>query len=445
MNKFFDSILEFLGYSSFYTWLFSEGIWAILLIVSLLLAWFVFHKIIRPKISIFSVKLKNRDETKDIGIFMSLLDTKTFDTTVLFFFVSVMIIGLLSIIGVNVSPISSYFQGVILNLFHWFLSNGIVIILMIIAIWIIIRVISRTLPKLVITFVMSRAEYGEKEETEKRANTLSKVFTGGAQIVVLIAGIFMILSKLEIPVGPVLAGFGVVGIAVGFGAQHLVRDIISGIFIIAENQYRTGDVVTIADKSGLVEDINLRRTILRDLEGIVHVVPNGDITVSSNRTKNYSRVVLDIGVAYKENLERVILILNQIGNELSADPVFGLSIIKSPQVLRIQSFDDSSITIRLLGDCKPMRQWQIRSELIRRIKARFDLEGIEIPFPHQTIYWGEDQPALKIQEKKSKKSTSNKSSKATNKNLKPEEIEQILSQSALAKRGSLWNDQDIDE
>ena len=218
----------------------------------------------------------------------------------------------------------------------------------------------------------------------------------------------MILSKLSIPVGPVLAGFGVVGIAVGFGAQHLVRDLISGIFVIAENQYRTGDVVTIAGTSGLVEDINLRRTILRDLEGTVHVVPNGEISVSANRTKNYSRVVLDVGVAYKENLERVIIILNQIGNELSADPVFGLNIIKAPQVLRIQSFDDSCITIRMLGDCKPMKQWNLRSELIRRIKARFDIEGIEIPFPHQTIYWGEDQPTLTIQEKtndkKSKKS-----------------------------------------
>tara|TARA_B110000438_G_scaffold113466_1_gene111272 strand:- start:947 stop:2284 length:1338 start_codon:yes stop_codon:yes gene_type:complete len=445
MNKFLDSILEFLGYSSFYTWLFKEGIWAIVLIISLLMAWFIFHRVIRPKISILSTRLKNRDETKDIGVFMSFLDTKTFDTTVLFFFILIMIIGLLSIIGVNVSPISSYFQSVVLDLINWFLSNGIVIILMILSIWVIIRIISRTLPRIVKTFVMSRAEYGEHEETEKRANTLSKVFTGGTQIIVLIAGIFMILSKLEIPVGPVLAGFGVVGIAVGFGAQHLVRDIISGIFVIAENQYRTGDVVTIADRSGLVEDINLRRTILRDLEGTVHVVPNGEISVSSNRTKNYSRVVLDIGVAYKENLERVILILNQIGNELSADPVFGLNIIKSPQVLRIQSFDDSAITIRILGDCKPMRQWLIRSELIRRIKARFDLEGIEIPFPHQTIYWGEDQPSLTIQEKRTKKSNSNKSSNESNKDLKPEEIEQILAQSALAKRGSIWNDQDIDE
>ena len=422
----------------------SEGIWAILLILSVLTAWFIFHRFARPKISSLANKLKNRDETRDVGTFVSLLDTKAFDSTVLIILLSIMTVGLLSIVGINVSPVSSYFQQKSLDIFSWLFSQGLVILIMILTIWGIVRLIDRIFPRLVTTFVMSRSEYGEHEESEKRATTLSRVFTGGAQIIVILAGVFMILSKLSIPVGPVLAGFGVVGIAVGFGAQHLVRDLISGIFVIAENQYRTGDVVTIAGTSGLVEDINLRRTILRDLEGTVHVVPNGEISVSANRTKNYSRVVLDVGVAYKENLERVIIILNQIGNELSADPVFGLNIIKAPQVLRIQSFDDSCITIRMLGDCKPMKQWNLRSELIRRIKARFDIEGIEIPFPHQTIYWGEDQPTLTIQEKTNDKK-SKKSVKEDRDNLTPEKIELILAEYALAKRGSLWNDQDLDE
>ena len=422
----------------------SEGIWAILLILSVLTAWFIFHRFARPKISSLANKLKNRDETRDVGTFVSLLDTKAFDSTVLIILLSIMTVGLLSIVGINVSPVSSYFQQKSLDIFSWLFSQGLVILIMILTIWGIVRLIDRIFPRLVTTFVMSRSEYGEHEESEKRATTLSRVFTGGAQIIVILAGVFMILSKLSIPVGPVLAGFGVVGIAVGFGAQHLVRDLISGIFVIAENQYRTGDVVTIAGTSGLVEDINLRRTILRDLEGTVHVVPNGEISVSANRTKNYSRVVLDVGVAYKENLERVIIILNQIGNELSADPVFGLNIIKAPQVLRIQSFDDSCITIRMLGDCKPMKQWNLRSELIRRIKARFDIEGIEIPFPHQTIYWGEDQPTLTIQEKTGDKK-SKKAVKEDRDNLTPEKIELILAEYALAKRGSLWNDQDLDE
>tara|TARA_B100000214_G_scaffold89131_2_gene61474 strand:- start:1582 stop:2916 length:1335 start_codon:yes stop_codon:yes gene_type:complete len=444
MENFLNSVLNFLGYQSLGKWFLGEGIWAILLIITVIISWFLFHRFARPKISSLANKLKNRDETRDLGTFVSLLDTKAFDSTVLIVLLSVMLVGLLSIVGINVSPISSYFQEKSLDVFSWVFSEGLVILIMILTIWGIVRLIDRIFPKLVTTFVMSRSEYGEHEESEKRATTLSRVFTGGAQIIVILAGIFMILSKLSIPVGPVLAGFGVVGIAVGFGAQHLVRDLISGIFIIAENQYRTGDVVTISGTSGLVEDINLRRTILRDLEGTVHVVPNGEISVSANRTKNYSRVVLDVGVAYKENLERVIIILNQIGNELSADPVFGLNIIKAPQVLRIQSFDDSCITIRMLGDCKPMKQWNLRSELIRRIKARFDIEGIEIPFPHQTIYWGEDQPTLTIQEKINDKK-SKKSLKEDRDNLTPEKIELILAEYALAKRGSLWNDQDLDE
>ena len=444
MENFLNSVLNFLGYDSLGKWFLSEGIWAILLILSVLTAWFIFHRFTRPKISSLANKLKNRDETRDVGTFVSLLDTKAFDSTVLIILLSIMSVGLLSIVGINVSPVSSYFQQKSLDIFSWLFSQGLVILIMILTVWGIVRLIDRIFPRLVTTFVMSRSEYGEHEESEKRATTLSRVFTGGAQIIVILAGVFMILSKLSIPVGPVLAGFGVVGIAVGFGAQHLVRDLISGIFVIAENQYRTGDVVTIAGTSGLVEDINLRRTILRDLEGTVHVVPNGEISVSANRTKNYSRVVLDVGVAYKENLERVIIILNQIGNELSADPVFGLNIIKAPQVLRIQSFDDSCITIRMLGDCKPMKQWNLRSELIRRIKARFDIEGIEIPFPHQTIYWGEDQPTLTIQEKTGNKK-SKKSVKEDRDNLTPEKIELILAEYALAKRGSLWNDQDLDE
>ena len=254
MENFLNSVLNFLGYDSLGKWFLSEGIWAILLILSVLTAWFIFHRFTRPKISSLANKLKNRDETRDVGTFVSLLDTKAFDSTVLIILLSIMSVGLLSIVGINVSPVSSYFQQKSLDIFSWLFSQGLVILIMILTIWGIVRLIDRIFPRLVTTFVMSRSEYGEHEESEKRATTLSRVFTGGAQIIVILAGVFMILSKLSIPVGPVLAGFGVVGIAVGFGAQHLVRDLISGIFVIAENQYRTGDVVTIAGTSGLVED-----------------------------------------------------------------------------------------------------------------------------------------------------------------------------------------------
>tara|TARA_Y100000590_G_scaffold379342_1_gene446935 strand:+ start:71 stop:1045 length:975 start_codon:yes stop_codon:yes gene_type:complete len=243
--------------------------------------------------------------------------------------------------------------------------------------------------------MLGQASTAEHDEVLKRAETLSSVFVGATVALIYVSALFMVLTELSVPVGPVLGGFGVAGIAVGFGAQHLVRDLISGIFILAENQYRTGDVVTVAGVSGLVESINLRRTVLRDLDGQVHVIPNGEITVAANKTKYWSRVHLDVGVAYKEDVERVVEVLNEIGDEIAADPYFGLMLITPPQVLRLNSLDDSAVTFKILGDCKPMKQWEIMGEMRKRIKIRLDAEGIEIPFPHQTVYWGEAQPSFR--------------------------------------------------
>jgi small conductance mechanosensitive channel len=164
--------------------------------------------------------------------------------------------------------------------------------------------------------------------------------------------------------------------------------------ILLENQYRQGDVVEIAGIAGLVESINLRRTVLRDLEGKVHTIPHGEITTTSNFTKYWSRVVLDVGVAYKENMQRVFNVLNEIGMELANHPELGLKVIDPPKVLRLNSFDDSAITIRMLGVCKPLTQWELSGWMRVRIKERFDEEGIEIPFPHRTFYWGVDQAKL---------------------------------------------------
>jgi small conductance mechanosensitive channel len=242
--------------------------------------------------------------------------------------------------------------------------------------------------------MLGQASAADHDEVRKRSQTLSSVFVGAAVSLIYVSALFMVLTELSVPIGPVLGGFGIAGIAVGFGAQYLVRDLIAGIFILAENQYRTGDVVTIAGISGLVESINLRRTVLRDLDGQVHVIPNGEIAVASNKTKYWSRVNLDIGVAYKEDVDRVVALLNEVGDEIAADPYYGLMLITPPQVLRLDSLDDSAVTFKILGDCKPMKQWEIMGELRRRIKNRFDAEGIEIPFPHQTVYWGEGQVPL---------------------------------------------------
>ena len=257
-----------------------------------------------------------------------------------------------------------------------------------------IRLVRRLLPSAMDRLILTEGEDpGIPNSSSNRAQmlrsqTLSSVIGGALAVLIWVIAIFSVLSEIGVPIGPMIAGFGIAGIAVGFGAQSMVKDMIAGFFIVAENQYRTGDVVSIAGIAGSVESINLRRTVLRDLDGKVHIVPNGEISVASNFTKFWSRVNLNVGVAYKEDMDHVFAVLNEIGTTLSNEDYWAEKIIDPPQVLRLDSFDDSQITIKMLGVCRPLTQWEIAGELRKRIKERFDAEGIEIPFPHQTVYWG---------------------------------------------------------
>ena len=227
------------------------------------------------------------------------------------------------------------------------------------------------------------------EELNKRAETLSGVLVASLQAVTIAVVIFMMLSEVGLNIAPILAGVGVVGIAIGFGAQSLVKDVLAGLFIILENQYRKGDVVKIAGISGVVEEINLRRTLLRDLDGIVHTVPNGEIQVASNFTKVYSRVNMNIGVSYGTDLNHAIAVINRVGKELSEDPQWAGDFLTPPQVLRVDNLGDSAIEIKILADTKPIKQWAIMGELRLRLKKAFDDEGIEIPWPHTKVYFGD--------------------------------------------------------
>jgi small-conductance mechanosensitive channel len=227
-----------------------------------------------------------------------------------------------------------------------------------------------------------------REEFKKRVETISHFLSQLAGILVWAIAGFMILSELGVNIGPLLASAGVLGIGIGFGAQSLVKDVLAGLFIVVENQYRKGDVVKIADISGVVEEVNLRRTILRDLDGIVHVVPNGQITVASNYTKEYSRVNLNISVAYGEDLDRCIDVINRVGLEMAQEEYWAQAILKPPAALRIDNLGDSGIDIKIVGDTKPIRQWEVMGELRKRIKKRFDEEGIEIPWPHTKVFFG---------------------------------------------------------
>jgi small-conductance mechanosensitive channel len=242
-------------------------------------------------------------------------------------------------------------------------------------------------------FVARGATGQPEEEVKKRADTLSRVLITAGQVFIIVIAAFIVLSELGINIGPILAGAGVVGIAIGFGAQSLVKDIIAGVFIIMENQYRVGDVVKIADISGLVEQINLRRTILRDLDGIVHSVPNGEIRVASNFTKEWSRVNLNISVSYGTDLDRAIAVINRVCQEMAKEPEWAPIIIKTPQVLRVDNLGDSGIDLKILGDTKPIRQWDVMGEIRKRVKKTFDEEGIEIPWPHTKVFFGNPIPA----------------------------------------------------
>jgi len=435
MNKFLDIFRD----GSLLDWFLRYGIWMIISLVVGMIVWWYLRVFFRRIFGLAVRELEQHQSTEDVG--SKVKNNYRWYIDVLLIIVILIPIGLLqaSLIGQNLGPLVDIFTAISVNIGKWIGGTGIKIGFIILFAWVLMHIAKRYLPKLVTSIMFNNATADEHEEVQKQALTLSTVFSGLAHVLIILGATFMVLSELGVPVGPILGGFGIAGIAVGFGAQHLVRDLIAGVMIISENQYRTGDVVNVAGVAGMVEQINLRRTIIRDWDGDVHVIPNGEITVATNRTKHWSRIHLDVGVAYKEDLDHVFSVLNEIGNELANDPELGLMIIAPPQVLRLQSFDDSQITIKMMGECKPMSQWEIAGELKKRIKIRFDKEGIEIPFPHTTVYWGEDQVPLYWDKKRLddiKTKNMARSSVSDPSKLTPELREQMLAELALATMGS---------
>jgi small conductance mechanosensitive channel len=228
-----------------------------------------------------------------------------------------------------------------------------------------------------------------EEEIQQRADTLSHVTINTGVVIIAIVGLFMVLSQVGVNIAAALVGLGVIGLAVGFGAQSLIRDLIAGIFILAEDQYGMGDWVDIAGKGGMVEEITLRRTVLRDLDGIVHNVPNGEIRVASNLTKDWARVNINVEVAYGVDLDQAIAIINREGDKIAQAPQWKDDIMSPPQFLGVEELGASGIALKILGETKPLKQWGVMRELRKRIKEAFDEEGIEIPWPHTKVYFGE--------------------------------------------------------
>ncbi len=240
----------------------------------------------------------------------------------------------------------------------------------------------------------------EGSEKEKRARTLRRVLSALGSVLIIVSGAMMLLSELGIDMKPVLASLGIGGLAIGFGAQNLVRDVISGFFFLLENQIRENDVVEAGGRTGLVESVGLRTLIMRDLAGNRIIVPNGEISSVVNMTYEYSRCVLDIGVAYKEDVDRVIEVIEAVGREMKQDEEFQKLITDPLEILGLDRFDDSAVVIKARFTTRPLQQWTVKREFNKRLKKAFDKQGIEIPFPHHTVYFGQNNKEVEEARKK---------------------------------------------
>jgi small conductance mechanosensitive channel len=229
-------------------------------------------------------------------------------------------------------------------------------------------------------------------ERRKRAQTIASVVRRGLSALIWTTAILIVLRELDVDITPVLTGAGIVGLAIGFGAQTLVRDVITGFFLIVEDQVRVGDVAMVNGIGGLVEQINLRTLVLRDFEGVVHVVPNGEIKTLANRTKDFSYYVIDLGVDYDEDTDRIVALVQEAAGELMADPGFAPSILAPIEVMGVDDFKDSAVSLKFRIKTIPLKQWEVGRELRRRIKRIFDREGIRMPGPRLDITVSRSRP-----------------------------------------------------
>lgn len=230
-------------------------------------------------------------------------------------------------------------------------------------------------------------KFSSKKSMEQREETLTSVFNAALQALIVLVSISLILTGIGVNIMPLLAGAGVLGVALGFGAQSMVKDFLAGIFIIAENQYRVGDVLQVnQDVAGVVEHVSLRMTTIRSLDGKVHYIPNGNITIATNMTMEYSNVVVDIGVSYNDDIDKVERVINQVGKDIFKDEKWRDVALEAPYMLRINEFGESAVIVRVVCKTAPIRQWEVKGEILRRVKAAFDKEGITIPLPQRVVH-----------------------------------------------------------
>jgi small conductance mechanosensitive channel len=292
-----------------------------------------------------------------------------------------------------------FWQKIVQDIVHWTIGALPSLFLILFLAFVLLRLVNVVLSKAK-PIMLQRLKQDEKlDNTEigKRVDTLLGIVASSIKIAVWVIIGMVILRRLGIDIAPIIAGAGIVGLAVGFGAQELVRDFISGFFMLLENQVRKGDVAIVNGTGGLVENVGLRTIILRDVSGVVHIFQNGKINSLSNMTKEWSAIVFDIGVAYKEDTDRVVEIMKDVAETMRSEKVFSQKILEPMEIFGVDNFGDSAVIIKGRIKTKPIEQWNIGREYRRRLKKAFDFEGIEIPFPHQTLYWGTEKKPLSAQ------------------------------------------------
>jgi small conductance mechanosensitive channel len=268
---------------------------------------------------------------------------------------------------------------------QWLLSAG-PRVAAVLAVLSLVWLLGRRLARRLVAGMVRRSRYGSEEERLERVDTLHRALKSGITLAVVTIGALALLPEFGVDVTVLLGGAAVFSLAIAFGAQNLVKDYFAGFMILVENQYCVGNVVQINSTSGLVEDMTLRITTLRDLEGVAHFIPHSEIQTVSNLTYGWSRVMLEVGVAYKEDVDHVMQVLLELARQMRKDPEFGPFIVDEPEMLGVDAFAESAVVIKLILRTRPLKQWAVKRELLRRIKNRFDELGIEIPFPHRTVY-----------------------------------------------------------
>lgn len=281
----------------------------------------------------------------------------------------------------------------------WSIHTIPTLLLLALLFYVLLKVFSFSLNKFK-TRIMKRIDDDDDRlvEGEKRVETLFGLLNGVLKTAFWIMFLMICLREIGIDIGPLLASAGVLGLALSFGAQELVRDGISGFFLLLEDRVRVGDVAVVNGTGGLVESIDLRTITLRDLAGVVHTFQNGKINTLSNMTKDWSAMVFDIGVDYKEDVDKVIACVKEVGHKLQADPDFSGKIIEPIEIFGLDKFGESDVVIKARIKTLTLEQWAVGREFNKRLKIAFDEQGIDIPFPHRTIYWGQGSSAVKLKQ-----------------------------------------------